>query len=625
MRKIICTLLVLLICLPAFAELKPEWFAQYEHVLPLDCEPVRYICMHRDSRLCDLRDADGNLLQEKYISGVDRPGDFRDGYAIAFCPDDALYSSFINAQGELITDFRFHNGGWYGDRFFSEGLCCLSFIEEKQYGCIDTEGKVVIEPVYDFLGVFSEGLVYFRRGDQRGYLNTRGEVVIEVDSDAYLRSFHNGLSCIEVETNRYGYINTKGEIAIPAGFRNASDFSEGLAAVELQDETKGWIRPDGSFAIEPKYLSAGDFQNGIATAAVGAGYMTEGFFGEITEKQLFGLIDTKGKPVLPLIYDEVYLQRGVNLDADEITATAWVGDSPRFFRIEDGRAVEIAGLKQDYYVEKALKKADAPVKKACIEFDENHELPYFQCTNSLLPLKKLLAAATGYDQVQSVYYEDTRYTGCSDSDPMYGEVIGGLTDVKFGPTPSVPDANYDQYKITPVARDALVFMVEKDHPLDNLSMEELKAIYSGKITHWNELGAETAGKITAYQQETLYWKLAQLEFERLMQDVLLMEPPMEFQDSDYGDYANPCDFRSLPGGIGFSMKSMLDVALVGEVKILSIDGKLPGEDGYPAATEICAISDSNEDNPNVQALIDWVLSEQGQKLVQKAGYVGVEK
>ena len=126
MRKWICILLAMLICLPAFAEAKPEWFDQYENVLPLNCDPVRYICMHRDSRLCDLRDADGNLLQENYISGGYGPEDFRDGYAIAYSPDDEFGASFIDERGELISDFRFYNGGWYGDRFFSEGLEVLS-------------------------------------------------------------------------------------------------------------------------------------------------------------------------------------------------------------------------------------------------------------------------------------------------------------------------------------------------------------------------------------------------------------------------------------------------------------------------------------------------------------------
>ena len=622
MRKWICILLAMLICLPAFAEAKPEWFDQYENVLPLNCDPVRYICMHRDSRLCDLRDADGKLLQENYISGVDSPGDFRGGYAIAYSPGEEFGASFIDEHGELISDFRFYNGGWYGDRFFNEGLCCLTFMEEGQYGCIDTEGRVVIEPIYDFLGIFSEGLTYFRRGDQRGYLNTRGEVVIEVDFDAYLGGFYNGLSQIESEQGLYGYINAKGEMVIPANFRNASDFSEGLAAVETMDETMGWIRPDGSFAIEPKYLSAGDFQNGIATAAVGAGYMTDEYFsGEITEKRLYGLIDTEGEVVLPLIYDEVYLQRGVNLDENEITATAWVGDSPHYFRIEDGRAVEIAGLIRDYEAEERLQKASAPLDSACIEFDESHELPYFQCMDFLRPLKNLLAAATGYDQVQTIHYEVRRYANCNDTDPEYPEVLTDAADVKFGTAPSARDAQYGKYKITPVARDALAFIVAEDHPLDELSMEELKAIYSGEITHWAELGAETAGKITAYQHKDFYQ--SQLSFESLMSSVILMEPPMEFLDGDYGDYANPCDFRSLPGGIGFCMKSMLDAALVGEVKILSIDGHLPGEEGYPAMVDIFAVSDANEDNPNVQVLIDWVLSEQGQDMIEKAGYVGV--
>jgi phosphate transport system substrate-binding protein len=39
-----------------------------------------------------------------------------------------------------------------------------------------------------------------------------------------------------------------------------------------------------------------------------------------------------------------------------------------------------------------------------------------------------------------------------------------------------------------VAWDALVFIVHKSNPVNNISLEEVRSVYSGRITNWSELG-----------------------------------------------------------------------------------------------------------------------------------------
>lgn len=66
------------------------------------------------------------------------------------------------------------------------------------------------------------------------------------------------------------------------------------------------------------------------------------------------------------------------------------------------------------------------------------------------------------------------------------------------------------------------------------------------------------------------------------------------------------------------------------VKMLSIDGVYPTianiENGaYPLTTDVCLITRKNETNPNVQKMIDIILSDDGQEIIRRTGYAGLGK
>jgi hypothetical protein len=63
------------------------------------------------------------------------------------------------------------------------------------------------------------------------------------------------------------------------------------------------------------------------------------------------------------------------------------------------------------------------------------------------------------------------------------------------------------------------------------------------------------------------------------------------------------------------------------VKLLSVNGVAPTEENirsglYPFTVDIFAVT-AGTGNPNVRKLIDWLLSPQGQELIEKVGYVGI--
>lgn len=66
-----------------------------------------------------------------------------------------------------------------------------------------------------------------------------------------------------------------------------------------------------------------------------------------------------------------------------------------------------------------------------------------------------------------------------------------------------------------------------------------------------------------------------------------------------------------------------------DIKMLSIDGVSPTAENirngtYALTTPIYAVTYENNDNENVKKLIDWMLSDEGQYIIEESGYVGIK-
>jgi phosphate transport system substrate-binding protein len=119
---------------------------------------------------------------------------------------------------------------------------------------------------------------------------------------------------------------------------------------------------------------------------------------------------------------------------------------------------------------------------------------------------------------------------------------------------------------------------------------------------------------------------------RFMGDVPIMEPELEevngFMGGIIEDVAN---YRSESGSIGFSFRFYVEgIIRHPDIKMIAIDGVAPTVENikngtYPIIAPVYAVTYVGNDNPNVQRLIDWMLTEEGQYIVEKTGYAGVGK
>ena len=91
------------------------------------------------------------------------------------------------------------------------------------------------------------------------------------------------------------------------------------------------------------------------------------------------------------------------------------------------------------------------------------------------------------------------------------------------------------------------------------------------------------------------------------------------------------DYQSRAGSIGYSFRYYLEgIVQNPEVKMIAIEGIAPTaenikNDTYPIVTPVYAVTYENNPNPNVARLVEWILSDEGQYIIEKTGYVGMKK
>jgi phosphate transport system substrate-binding protein len=192
---------------------------------------------------------------------------------------------------------------------------------------------------------------------------------------------------------------------------------------------------------------------------------------------------------------------------------------------------------------------------------------------------------------------------------------------------------------TPIGSEAFVFFVSSRNPVSNLSALDVRRIYSGQVTNWRDVGGPDR-RIDAYQRNGESG--SQVAFREIMSGWDVMDPPREV--SSMGGMADEVlDYRNSATAIGFSFRYYLESMIRSdELKILSIDGVAPTKESiasgeYPFAVDFVAVTakpvdpedeaEQRETHPeriaNTARLIDWILSPQGQSLVEKVGYVPI--
>jgi len=190
-------------------------------------------------------------------------------------------------------------------------------------------------------------------------------------------------------------------------------------------------------------------------------------------------------------------------------------------------------------------------------------------------------------------------------------------------------------KAVPVCYDAFVFLVNGVNPVNSLTLQQIRDIYSVRdpdswdqkriIENWSEILPEYDKPIYAYERPHGSGSQNAME-EMVMQGLPIC--PVDEADiaggmSDLvkriGNYDNS------EGALGYSYLYYVDeLYKSGDIKVLAIDGVSPTPENlrsgaYPLT--VCYYAVYRDGDENAARFVDWLLSDEGQASIAQASYI----
>lgn len=259
---------------------------------------------------------------------------------------------------------------------------------------------------------------------------------------------------------------------------------------------------------------------------------------------------------------------------------------------------------------------------------------------ALYPVYAAFVQAVYPEREYSLYEShDIGTVACTNTEVAYQRLIDRDVDVIFVAAPSQSQKNAAEaagmeLHLTPIGREAFVFFVNSRNPVEGLTVEQVKGIYSGEITNWNEVGGENQS-IRAFQR--VENSGSQSALQRLMGDTPIMAAEREDVVADMGGIISQvASYRNYKNSIGFSFRYYsTQMVENNQIRLLSLDGVPPTREtirdgSYPLANEFYAVTAAPIGQPapesrdtRLAALLDWILSPQGQWIIEETGYVAV--
>lgn len=259
------------------------------------------------------------------------------------------------------------------------------------------------------------------------------------------------------------------------------------------------------------------------------------------------------------------------------------------------------------------------------------EYPVVDGSTANLPMMvQIMQETTGITKEEA-----ERYTTCNKTSGAWYQLAHGESDLLlvYEAAEVVKEelANIGtELNITPVGRDALVFIVNEDNPVQNLTKEQLIDIYTGKITNWQDVGGADL-PIVAFQRpdasgsQSLFMKLLMTEDEP-------MAAPTELRPAEMGELIEDlAAYNNTDDALGFSVFYYASYMYSQPgLRFVAVDGVLPSDetiaDGtYPLLNEyyLAVRADEPADSPTMR-LHDWILSDNGEAAMRAAGYIPLD-
>ena len=182
-----------------------------------------------------------------------------------------------------------------------------------------------------------------------------------------------------------------------------------------------------------------------------------------------------------------------------------------------------------------------------------------------------------------------------------------------------------------IARDAIAVIVNPENPVNELTLQQISDIYSGKYSNWLEVGGEdrpivrlsreTNSGTHVYFLETVL-RLGDKENKTLFSMDTLLLPSSEGIISEVRDNPNAIGYD----GLGYVPDDLKMIAIAkeegGAYVLPSID--TVNDKSYAIARDLYMYTDG-EPRAVIKEYLDWILTDEAQLIVADQGFVPVLK
>jgi phosphate transport system substrate-binding protein len=274
-------------------------------------------------------------------------------------------------------------------------------------------------------------------------------------------------------------------------------------------------------------------------------------------------------------------------------------------------------------------------------------LPRLDGATALYPLySSFVHAVYPYIEMPEEYYEWAYFpyillrdgsspsiVRCTKTDMAYQRLIEGQADIIFCYEPSRDQIQKAaekglRFNLTPIGKDAFVFFVNEKSAVTNLTRSQIRSIYSGDIVNWKSITGIDEPIIPYQRPEN---SGSQTALQSIMGNSNIMAPLWDFFVLGMGPTVDRVSmYQNYNSAIGYSFLYYITVMHPNNgIKTIAIDGVFPaketiGDNSYPFVKTLYAVTTGSE-SENTKQFIDWILSEQGQELVEKTGYIPVSR
>jgi len=182
-----------------------------------------------------------------------------------------------------------------------------------------------------------------------------------------------------------------------------------------------------------------------------------------------------------------------------------------------------------------------------------------------------------------------------------------------------------------IARDAIAVIVNPENPINELTLQQISDIYSGKISNWSEVGGddrpivrlsrETNSGTHVYFLETVL-RLSEKENKTLFSRDTLLLPSSEGIIAEVRQNPNAIGYD----GLGYVPHDLKMIAIAkedgGEYVLPSVESV--NDATYPIARDLYMYT-AGEPSGTVKIYLDWIItSDEAQGIVKELGFVPIK-